>query len=167
MENRSILPAGHWHQKENLNSSLVSASHGTPPSPPSRRLGVHQNLCGKTASASDLNRPKGCPTSDVIVLTNKSWRKEGKGLCSELWHLCSQVTAAHHKILFSWKWLNIACWWEEWMFIFYSLRTLFLLYLFCFICVFFSTHEFSHFYFPVLLPILLGSSEWRLSCLPG
>lgn len=141
-----------------------------PPTP--RRLGVHQNLCGEAASTSDLNRLKGCPTSDVIVLTNKSWKKESKGLCSELRHLSSQVTAMHHEILFSWKWLNICLLMgsKEWMFILYSLHTLCLLYLFCFICFFFSQPtSFLSFTFQFCYPSCWGQvSEGcvGLSCLP-
>lgn len=99
-------------------------------------------------------------------------RREAGGGCLELRHLSSQVTAMHHEILFSWKWLNICLLMgsKEWMFILYSLHTLCLLYLFCFICFFFSQPtSFLSFTFQFCYPSCWGQvSEGcvGLSCLP-
>ena len=69
---------------------------------------MHKKLGGDTSGTADPNCPKGYSMPYDVMLSNKSWGKEGgRGGCSELWCLSSQVTVMHNEALFSGKGLNI------------------------------------------------------------
>ena len=81
--------------------NTFSASH---PTPPASRLGLHKKLGVDAAGTADPNWPKGYSILCDVILKHGGRRK--KGVCSEWWHLSSQVTITRDGALLSWRWLN-------------------------------------------------------------
>lgn len=122
---------------------------------PARRLGVHRELGGDTASTGGPGWPKGYLISlchPIIVVSKKSWGKEGRsGGHSQCWHLSSQEIVLHDEPCFPGSGWTPACIWDV-VNEFLALLCMGLLLSLVNLSLVVSTQKFSHFYLSNSLP---------------